>query len=159
MKKEMSQWAVAAMLAGSVLVGCNKEEPTVTPPAKTEMAPAAKSATSMPAMVGKAMESAMGTMDAAKVTALKDATAKLDEITGLIKDKKFDLAESGLKKLEENKGALPEALQGKLPEIRMALDAARKMNGAVKAPELPATPEIPKTSDLPKTPELPGLNK
>ena len=155
MKMEMSKLTVAATLAGAVLVGCNKEEPTATPPAKTETTPTTKpaTATTMPAVVGKAMDAAKDTLMAGKETALKDATAKLDEITGLIKDKKFDMADSGLKKLEENKAALPEVVQGKLPDIRKALDAAKLMNTAVKAPELPKVP------DVTKTPELPNLNK
>ena len=157
MKLETSKWTVAAMLAGAVLVGCNKEEPTATPPAKTETSSSTATTkpsmpTTMPAVVSNAVDAAKNTAMAAKDTAIKDATAKLDEITGLIKDKKFDLADSGLKKLEDNKAALPEVVAGKLPDIRKALDAAKLMNTAVKVPE------VPKATDV-KLPEVPNLNK
>ena len=68
--------------------------------------------------------------DTAKEGTAKESQSKLDEITQMIKDKKYDAADAALKKLEANKASLPEALQGKLGGLRTSLDAAKAMNGA-----------------------------
>ena len=69
--------------------------------------------------------------------AAKDSEAKLDEIAQLIKDKKYDVADAALKKLEDNKASLPEPVQGKLGDLRKSLDAAKALGGTgVQVPGL-----------------------
>ena len=154
MNRALNTMSAAMLLAGSVLVGCNKEDAVPSVPPKTDV-PAGtmdhgattKPAASMPAAMGGAMmDSAKAAMATGKEAVAKEAMGKLDDVTQLIKDKKYDMADGALKKLEENKAALPEAVQGKLPEVRKALDAAKLLGGAPKLPDV-------------KIPEVPGLNK
>ena len=81
--------------------------------------------------------------DVPKVDATKAATdvtakgsqGKLDDVMQMIKDKKYDAADSALKKLEESKASLPEAMQAKLGDLRKSLDAAKALG---EVPSLPA---------------------
>ena len=110
----------AVVVAGAVILGCEKkEEPKVTAPT-TPTVPQAE-APKAPAVAASVGE--------------QEAQSKLDQISQYIKDKKFDLAEAALKQLESSKTSLPQAIQEKLPAARMALDAA-KMSG-MKMPEMP----------------------
>lgn len=158
MIRTISSMTFAAMLASAALAGCKKEEPMPTIPTKVDVAPApvlpkattgaaTQPATSLPATTNAAVNPAAGAVDAGKAAAAKEAQARLDEVAQLIKDNKFDLADAGLKKLEENKASLPEAVQSRLPEFRKTLDAAKNSGTGTKllAP--------------PKAPEVPGLNK
>ena len=158
----MTRIAVATMLASAALTGCKKEEPTPTippVPARSDTNPAVAPAkpmtgaatlpavtlpaTSLPSSVSGPVNSAVANLDPAKATAAKDAQAKLSEVAQLIGDKKYDLADAALKKLEENKASLPEMAQSKLPDLRKSLDAAKALNGASKLPDVPKVPSVP----------------
>jgi hypothetical protein len=127
-------------------IGCKKEEPTptipvnnnerptvpvtpvtpVTPP-KTDGGPTTKPASS-PTTVSVTVTPT----PASALAAQKEATTKLDEALQLLKDKKYDLADAALGKVEQNKAALPEAIQSRLLDLRHSLDAAKLANTAQK---------------------------
>jgi hypothetical protein len=45
-----------------------------------------------------------------------------------IKENKLDLADKGLKELEENQASLPDVVKNQLPTVRKTLDAAKAGN-------------------------------
>lgn len=122
---------LAASVVGlTVLSGCGKDEaaPTkpVTPPPATPAAtpaptaaPTAQQATDQAKSVSTAM-----TTEAQKLIA--DATT-------YIKDKKFDLAEQAVKKLEDMKPQLPAEYGPKIDQLRTMLNTA-KSAGGIKIP-------------------------
>jgi hypothetical protein len=89
-----------------------------TPPAKAPVDAAASSA----AVTAEALS--------------KDANSKLEQVLNYVKEKKFDLADELLKKLEANKASLPAAIQSKIDAARTGLNAARAM-GDGKLPAIP----------------------
>ncbi len=144
-----------AMMGVAVLAGCEeKKDQTATPPSappatKVEGAAAgqtnvptvttpapAKSDAGTPAAVAPDAKAAADAA-AAKAEALsKDANSKLEEVMNYVKEKKYDLADELLKKLEANKASLPEAIRPKIEQARTALNAAKAV-GEGKVPAIP----------------------
>jgi hypothetical protein len=85
--------------------------------------------------------------DAANTSAASaDATKQVQQVMTYIKENKLDLAETTLKKLEDNKASLPKAVQDQLASARTMLDSAKKAAaGGTAAPAAPAAPAIPGT--------------
>lgn len=151
------QWMLAAVLGAAVLPGCKKEESTpndMTPPAaaRNDATPAhpadnlsktandalnstksgaqqategAKSAVeNAKQSANSAVTESKGAMDGAAAEAQK----KLDQVMEYVKENKLDLADKGLKELEDNKASLPQVIQDRLPTARKTLDAAKAGN-------------------------------
>jgi len=148
------------MVGIALLVGCEKKEkdkapPKAQPPAVTgtETAQTPKTPTPPPIEVKTpATMPAMPNVDvplpkvdpaaaeaATKEAVTKDATSKFKQLMGYIKDKKLDLAEELLKKLEGIKASLPADLQSKIDGARTALNAAKTLDT-----KLPAIPGVGK---------------
>lgn len=135
-----SVWMV--VLGASMLVGCERQDEASKPatPQNGQAAPAVSEADRAKAAeavdtTAKAAGDAAQTAAAKSEALSKDAQAKLDQILAYIKDKKFDLADSALKQLEDAKASLPEAIQSKISAARTALNAAKA--GELKLPSLP----------------------
>jgi hypothetical protein len=166
-----SQLMWSALLGCAIGVGgCEKKDettpsgaPTAVPQATEEAADATKSAAegaadSVKSTAGDAADAtkkqAEAAGDAVKKSAdaaaesaaaspaAAEATKQIEQVMKYIKDKKYDLAETTLKKLEDNKASLPAAVQGQLTNARTMLDTAKKAAGAV--PAAPAAPAAPK---------------
>ena len=72
----------------------------------------------------------------ATADAAKEAQSWMEQVTTDIRAKKFDSAETALKKLEEIKASLPADLQGKINSLRDALTAAKTAD-SLKVPDAP----------------------
>ncbi len=136
-----SKFAMAALLAGAVLVGCDsKSDSTTTPPATPPpVKPQADSGTATP-VVPPAMSDAAAKAQASATDmtakAQTDAAAQLTQVMQYIKDNKYDLADQSLSKLEANKASFPDAIQKQIESARSALTAA-KSSGGMKMPDMP----------------------
>ncbi len=134
---------VAALLAGLVVVGCNKkEDSTATPPTPP---PAATSSNTVTDQVKTAtggletsLQNAAAGAGANTAVASDAAKTKMQQVVDLIKDKKYDAADAVLKEVEGMKSSLPQAMQDQLPALRAQLDAAKAANGAgITMPSMP----------------------
>lgn len=129
----------SVLLAATMFVGCEKKEETVTAPAP---APATPSNTVSDTVkdVTAGVKGAAGDAQTQVNTAATDATAmaqtKLKEVGEYIAQKKFDLADTALKQVEEKKSSLPESLQTQVTALRTQLDAA-KAAGGITLPSMP----------------------
>lgn len=131
----------SAVVLAAMTMGCGSKDDTMkvsTPAAPQTATPA------MPAMPQTAADK-MAVPDTSKAAdtaagVSADTQAKLDQITGYIKDKKYDLAEKALSELEANKASLPASVQGQLGNLRTALNAA-KASGGMGGMSMPAMPK------------------
>jgi hypothetical protein len=118
--------AVAALVGGMIVVGCEKsDQPAATPPSTSS------SSTSVTVGVTTAtVDTSKGTasVTTGDQTATADAQSTLDKIQQYIKDKKFDDADKALKTLEDKKDSLPKSIQDQLPGLRKVVDAAKAGN-------------------------------
>jgi len=81
----------------------------------------------------------------AKDPAAADATSQINQVMQYIKDHKLDLAETTLKKLEDNKASLPAAIGSQVDNARKMLDTAKAAAaGSGSLPAAPAVPAAPK---------------
>ncbi|MGB7159968.1 MAG: hypothetical protein WBD40_18020 [Tepidisphaeraceae bacterium] len=157
-----SQMMWSALLGCAIVVGgCEKKDeatpsaaPSAVPEATEEAVDATKSAAegaadSVKSAAGDAADATKKTAEAAGDAVKKgadaaadavaaspaaaEATKQIEQVTTYIKENKLDLAETTLKKLEDNKASLPAAIQTKLPSVRTMLDTAKKAAGAVPA--------------------------
>ena len=134
--------AVAATaVLGLTLAGCGKQDST--PPAATPTTPAAQAQPAAPAPAAAMSEAVKTAVDTAKTTAVQtasaaadtakttaanavaDAQSLLNQVTQDTKDKKWDLADSGLKKLEGMKASLPAEWSPRIDQARKAFDVAK----------------------------------
>jgi hypothetical protein len=108
--------------------------PTTMPGTPVVLAPSTVTPTTPPAKApaDAAVSSAAATSEALS----KDANSKLEQVLNYVKEKKFDLADELLKKLEANKASLPAAIQSKIDAVRTGLNAAKAM-GDGKLPAIP----------------------
>ena len=79
----------------------------------------------------------------AKDPAAADATTQINQVMQYIKDHKLDLAETTLKKLEDNKASLPAAIGSQIDNARKMLDTAKAAAAATGSGSLPAAPAVP----------------
>ena len=132
----MKYFLMTALLATLVNIGCDKG--TSPPPKKDASSSADKAAADKAAADKAAADKAAADKAAAdkaaadKAAADKAAADKAAEAQSLlakvleyVKDKKLDLAEESLKKLETQKSSLPADMQTKVSSARTALDAAK----------------------------------
>jgi hypothetical protein len=157
------------LLGGAMIVaGCEKESetpsgaPAATPQATEDAADATKAkaedaADAVKSSAESASDQAKKTAgeagdalkknadaaaDAANTSAASaDASMQVQQVMTYIKENKLDLAETTLKKLEDNKASLPKAVQDQLASARTMLDTANKTAGGT--PAAPAAPAIP----------------
>ena len=147
---KMSHLLAAAALAALPLagiVGCDNSEPTPDTPAAAEkqMDAAKTSGADAEDVKDKMQDTVENTKDAAAGAADKasdmaadagdkaggmtemagdQASKMLNQVQGYIDDKKYDLADSTLKKVEGMTGKMPEALQTQVKNLRQQLNTA-----------------------------------
>lgn len=127
-KKETAPSAPTAPRGGA---GSGARVDQVTPPA----APADR--TMVPPTTAPA-----GGMQAPAMSA-EEANTQIQQVMTYIKDKKYDLAETALQKLEQNKASLPASVQAQLPTARTALNTAKATGGGAALPSsVPAVPGL-----------------
>ena len=160
----------AAVLGGMLAIGCDDSSktpsgnPAPTPQASDAAADKTKSAAEgakdatkdMAKDADKAMKQdaktaadglKKGADNAAEAVAANpaaaDANAQVQQVLQYIKEHKLDMAESTLKKLEDNKASLPAAVASQVDNARKMLDTA-KMATATSQPAAPAgLPAVP----------------
>jgi hypothetical protein len=103
---------VAVLAVALMFMGCEKKE---TAPTMTDINKTAEQA-------GAAAKEKAGEV-ASAVT--EQAQKLLDEVTTYVKDKKWDLAEEALKKLDALKAQLPAEWAAKIDQARQALTTAK----------------------------------
>ena len=160
----------AAVLGGMIAIGCDDSSktpsgnPAPTPQASDAAADKAKSAAEgakdatkdMAKDAGDAMKQQAqtaadglkkGADNAAEAVAANpaaaDATSQVNQVLQYIKDHKLDLAETSLKKLEDNKASLPAAVASQVDNARKMLDTAKMAAGSSGGGAAPALPAIP----------------
>lgn len=149
MSKLRVVWAVA--LGGALVMGCKKEAPPApptvpsqpvpqsnssTPPVTLPSVPPLPSAPSVPAVPSsKPADAAATTTDAASA----DAQKLMQQVAKDISDKKWDAADTDMKKLEGMKDQLSTQLQTAVTSMRTQLDAS-KAASSLKIPGLGTDP-------------------
>jgi hypothetical protein len=125
----------ALVLSGAMFVsGCNKKNTAAEQTQDTAQSAAenakdtAKSAASdLKDQADNAKDNGAAAADtAAKAQLTKNAAKQLNQVKQYIDDKKYDLADKALSRLEAEKSSLPESVQVQLPAVRKSLDAAKK---------------------------------
>jgi hypothetical protein len=89
-----------------------------TTPSETGVPPATQP-------TGSSIQDAAGAVAGQMSDVAKDATSQINQAMQYIKDKKYDLAEQTLSKLEANKSSLPTAIQTQLGNARTMLNNAK----------------------------------
>jgi len=145
-----------AVIGVAVIVGCEKKEgrkagesttqPTKmmqTPSPNTTSPPVAPATpTTMPATPREGSSAADLAAKAADA-ATREANSQLEQVMTHIKDKKYDLADAALKKLEANKASLPTAVQPKIDSARTLLDKAMAARNGASTPNETNRPTPP----------------
>lgn len=114
------------VLAGAMVVGCEKTESKT--PAGTPSVPASGEKSSIPSAkdVGEAAGAVASQVSDA---AVQQAKEKLGQVMEYIKENKLDLADKALTELEGMKDKFPEAIQTQIANARSALNAAKSGKG------------------------------
>jgi hypothetical protein len=131
-----SKTITAMFLAGMMWAGgCDNSEQS---PAAPQTPPAPVPAPQPQA--GGAVDAAKGAVEGAGQKATEAASALateaqkyVDQVSEYVKDKKWDLAEQALTKLEAMKDKLPAEWAAKIADARKMLDTAKKAVGAAPA--------------------------
>lgn len=134
-KKNVALMLIAGCL-GFAGMGCEKPAETPVVPANPP-APAPQAAT--PAAPAAAVDKAMSGANSMAATATAEAQKLLDQAMEYVKDKKWDLADETLKKLEGMKASLPAEWASKIDQARSAFTTAKTAASA-----MPAMPGMPK---------------
>jgi hypothetical protein len=125
----------ALVLSGSLFVsGCNKKntpaeqtQDTAQSAAENAKDTAKSAASNLKDQADNAKDTGANAADAmSKSQIAKNAAAQLNQVKQYIDDKKYDLADKALSRLEAEKSSLPESVQVQLPTVRKSLDAAKK---------------------------------
>ncbi len=130
-------------VAGLMAVGCEKKSETPTVPPPPQPRPEATVPEVQTPAVTPAAPAAPAEPAAPAAPAAADVTTQaqklLDQATEYIKDKKWDLAEQTLTKLEGMKAQLPAEWASKIDGARKTFDAA-KAAGAIQMPGATSMP-------------------
>jgi hypothetical protein len=126
-------------LAVGTFVGCEKESSPATP--STPAVPVPQAGTSAADAVRQATDAAKTTAGNASATVSAEAQKLLDQAQEYIKDKKWDLADTTIKKLEDMKASLPAEWATKVDQARKMLDTAK--NAAAAIPGMAPNPAAP----------------
>src|SRR5687768_14107536 len=125
--------ALAVILGGAVLVGCDSQDETkpVVPPPSTPTTPPVTPPPTPTAATPTAdtVNTATASATAAAGDTSAQAQAKLNEVLQYVKENKVDLADKALKELEGMKASLPAAMQTQLPALRTQVDAMKAGGG------------------------------
>lgn len=138
-------------LGGVMVLGCKDDTKTPTAPPATPPTPQATTPPAVPELPGPstrptvpevavpAIPAVPATVPSASPTDAPsaDAQSMLDKVEAAIKDKKWDDADSLLKKLEAMKDKLPADMQTKLGTLRTAIDAGKNLKLPGGLPGLP----------------------
>lgn len=142
-KVQVTTWIAGALLA-ALLTGCGKDEnsapsastphdqtPVPNPTEPIAPAPTAPAPT-VPAPTVPAPPRALNTTTQAATTLPGDRIAQaqglLDQITGYLKEHKFELAQKAFDQLDSMKGSLPAEWAARIETARTALNAAKLTN-------------------------------
>lgn len=114
-----------------LVAGCEKKEqaPKVATPSAADVSRAAAEAGQAAQEAGAAAAET-----GAAAAATTEAQQLLDQAMQYIKDKKWDLAEGVLKKLDALKDKLPAEWASKIGDAHKALSAAKAASGAIQLP-------------------------
>ncbi len=132
-------------LALGTIAGCEKEPAPSTPSTPAAPKPPAPQAGSSAAGAMQQMTDAAKSAAAnASSTVQAEAQKLLDQAQAYIKDNKWDLADSTIKKLEEMKASLPAEWATKVEQARTAFNSAKSavanIPGMAPNPAAPAAP-------------------
>jgi len=127
-------------LGVGTFVGCEKESAPATPSTPAVPAPQAGSADAAHQMTDTVKSAAAN----ASSTVAAEAQKLLDQAQAYIKENKWDLADTTIKKLEDMKASLPAEWAAKVEQARTALNSAKSaaaaIPGMVPNPAAPAAP-------------------
>lgn len=135
LNKHVASILIAGCL-GFAGMGCEKPAETPVVPANP---PAPAPQVSTPAAPTATMDKAVAGANSMSATATAEAQKLLDQVTEYVKDKKWDLADEALKKLEAMKASLPAEWASKIDQARSAFTTAKTAASA-----MPAMPGMPK---------------
>lgn len=140
----------AVVLTSAALVGCDSKEATPAPTPPAAPAPQVRTPTpaAEPSMTDQARNAATGAMDATRDAAAKatdatkdaaaasgataavdtattEATTLMDQTVQYVKENKWEMADSSMKKLESIKDKLPESLRPRYDQVKTMYDSAK----------------------------------
>ena len=135
----LCKMAATLVLGIGLWAGCDKEPAPATPP-PTPSVPAPKAGSS----AADAMHQMTDTVKSASATVTAEAQKLIDQAQTYIKENKWDLADTTIKKLEEMKASLPAEWATKVEQARNAFNSAKNaaaaLPGMVPNPAAPAAP-------------------
>jgi hypothetical protein len=129
---EKIAFVLALSLVMGTFVGCEKESTPSTP--GTPAPPTPQATDSMTDTLKSAAANASSTVTT-------EAQKLLDQAQAYIKENKWDLADTTIKKLEEMKASLPAEWAAKIDQARSALNTAK--NAAAAIPGMAPNPAAP----------------
>lgn len=127
----------AAAMSAAAFIGCDKAD-------QSTGSAGGAAPTTGPSMVDSAKQmgdKAVGAAQDAAASVTAEAQKYLDQATEYVKEKKFDLADEAVKKLEALKAKLPAEWAAKIDQARSMLDTAKKAVESMPA-NMPAMPKM-----------------